>query len=208
MGTIRAVVPRYRTRFLNSTEHHMPKLILIRHSLPDIVPAIPANRWSLSKAGRQRCKTLAEKLAVYRPDVFVTSTEPKAIETGRIVAELLDKPCETGNGLHEHERRDVVFGSKERFEGLVASFFAEPQSLVFGSETADQAHQRFSQAIASAVQAHRDQNVAVVARTAGVEPFPFWKRLGMPAFTVLSMPGFGLLTVVENVESAQSETLE
>jgi broad specificity phosphatase PhoE len=196
----------------------MPKLILIRHSLPDIVPAIPANRWSLSKAGRQRCKTLAEKLAVYRPDVFVTSTEPKAIETGRIVAELLDKPCETGNGLHEHERRDVVFGSKERFEGLVASFFAEPQSLVFGSETADQAHQRFSQAIASAVQAHRDQNVAVVAhgtvmtlfvaRTAGVEPFPFWKRLGMPAFTVLSMPGFGLLTVVENVESAQSETLE
>jgi broad specificity phosphatase PhoE len=196
----------------------MPHLILVRHSLPDIVPAIPAHRWSLSEAGRQRCKALAESLAVYHPDLFITSTEPKAIETGRIVADLLDKPWATGEGLHEHERRDVVFGSVERFEGLVASLFAEPQSLVFGNETANQAYQRFSRAIARAIQPYCDQNVAIVthgtvmslfvARTAGLEAFPFWKQLGMPAFAVLCMPGFGLLTVVEKVERAPSEKLE
>jgi len=187
----------------------MPNLILVRHSLPNIVPTIPADQWSLSEAGRQRCEPLADKLAAYHPDVFITSTEPKAIETGRIVADLLDKPCETAEGLHEHERRDVGFGSVEWFEGLVASFFKAPQSLVFGSETANQAHQRFSRAIADIIQTYPEQNVAVVthgtvmtlfvARAAGLEPFPLWKRLGLPAFTVLSIPEFGLLAVVENV---------
>ena len=94
----------------------------------------------------------------------------------------------------------------------------QPQSLVFGGETANQAHQRFSRAIASAIETHHGQNVAVVshgtvmtlfvARAAGLEPFHFWKRLDMPAFAVLSIPGFGLVTVVETVEDAQSENLE
>lgn len=189
----------------------MPKLILVRHSLPNIVPTIPADQWSLSEAGRERCERLADKVAAYHPDVVITSMEPKAIETGQIVAGRLGKPRETAEGLHEHERRDVGFGSVAWFEGQVAHFFKEPQSLVFGSETANQAHQRFSRAIANILEAYPERNVAVVthgtvmslfvARAAGLEPFPFWKRLGLPAFTVLSIPGFGLLTVVENVGS-------
>jgi broad specificity phosphatase PhoE len=189
----------------------VPELMLVRHSLPEIVPALPASQWSLSEAGRQRCEPLADRLAVYGPDVFVTSTEPKAVETGRIVAELLGRPWETAEGLHEHERRDVAFESQERFEAAVAGFFAEPGRLVFGSETSDRAHQRFAQAIAAVVERFPSQSVAVVThgtvmtlfvtRAAGLEPFPFWKRLGLPAFVVLSLPELGLLSVVEDVES-------
>jgi len=82
--------------------------------------------------------------------------------------------------------------------------------LVFGGESADQAHQRFSQAIARVMERHPDQNVAVVshgtvmtlfvARAVGLEPFPFWKRLGLPAFVVLSWPQLDLLTIVEKVK--------
>ncbi len=188
----------------------MPALILVRHSLPEIVPALSASQWSLSEVGRQRCRPLAERLAVYGPDVFVTSTEPKAVETGRIVAALLGKSWEVAEGLHEHERRNVGFGSQEQFEAAVAEFFAQPGRLVFGAESADQTHQRFSSAIAGVIERFPRQNVAVVthgtvmtlfvARVAGLEPFPFWKRLGLPAFVVLSWPGLGLLSVIEGVE--------
>ncbi len=188
----------------------MPKLILVRHSLPDIIPTLPARQWTLSLEGRQRCTPLAGKLADYQLDVIATSVEPKAAETGQIVGDLLGKACQTAKGLHEHERSDVGwFESRERFEATVAEFFARPGQLVFGGESADQAHQRSSQAIARVMERHPDQNVAVVshgtvmtlfvARAVGLDPFPFWKRLGLPAFVVLSRPQLDLLAVVKDI---------
>jgi broad specificity phosphatase PhoE len=192
----------------------MSKLILVRHSLPEIIPTVPARRWSLSEAGRRRCRPLADGLAAYALDVIVTSDEPKAVETGRIVASALDKPLKTAQGLHEHDRSKVAFESKEWFEAAVARFFAEPGRLVFGNETADQAHRRFSEAVARVLEEHPEQNVAIVAhgtvmtlfvaRTAGLEPFPFWKRLGLPAFVVLSRPEFDVVKVVQRVDDAGS----
>jgi broad specificity phosphatase PhoE len=178
----------------------MCKLILVRHSQPEIVPDLPASQWRLSQVGRQRCKRLAEKLAVYAPDVIVTSLEPKAVETGQIVARLLDRPFETAADLHEHDRRNV---------GFLVDLFEQPGRLVLGSETADAAHARFADAVASVIAKHPGCNVAVVAhgtvmtllvaRVAGLEAAPFWKRLGLPAFVVLSLPEYTLLEVVEDV---------
>jgi broad specificity phosphatase PhoE len=187
----------------------MSRLILVRHSLPEIIPTLPANQWRLSESGRRRCRPLADRLAAFAADVIVTSDEPKAIETGQIVASLLDKPLETVQGLHEHDRANVAFESTEWFEAAVARFFAEPGQLVFGSETADQAHRRFSEAVANVIEEHPMQNVVIVAhgtvmtlfvtRAAGLEPFPFWRRLGLPAFVVLSRPEFNLVRVVEEI---------
>jgi hypothetical protein len=39
----------------------------------------------------------------------------------------------------------------------------------------------------------------LIARANGLDPVPFWKSLGLPAFAVLSLPGLRLLEVVENV---------
>jgi broad specificity phosphatase PhoE len=185
-------------------------LILIRHSQPEIDPTLPASQWRLSETGRLRCRPLADRLTVHHPDVIVASAEPKAVETAQIVAALLDKPFETAEGLHEHDRHDVGPLSKAQFEAAVADLFANPQRLVFGRETADQAHRRFAKAIAGVLARHPGNNVAVVthgtvmtlfvARTTGLEPLPFWKELGLPAFVVLSRPQFGLVTVIKDVE--------
>jgi broad specificity phosphatase PhoE len=51
-----------------------------------------------------------------------------------------------------------------------------------------------------AVVTHGTVMTLFVTRAAGLEAFPFWKRLGLPAFVVLSWPGFGLLDVVEGVD--------
>ena len=189
----------------------MRKLILVRHSLPEMVPDLPANQWRLSDTGRLRCKRLAERLAAYDPDVIVASLEPKATETGRIVANILGKPFKTAVNLHEHDRSNVTpFDTKQQFKAKVARFFENPQRLIFGRETADDAHRRFAKAVTDVIEKYPNGNLAVVthgtvmtlfvARAAGLEPFSFWKRLGLPSFVVLSLPEFSLLTVVENVE--------
>lgn len=190
----------------------MRKLILIRHSLPEIVPEQPASQWRLSDAGRRRCTSLAERLASHEPVVIVSSLEPKAMETGQIVAAILGIPFETAANLHEHERRNVgFFADREQFQARVVSVFEHPGERILGEETADEAHVRFAQAIAGVIEQYPGGNLSVVthgtvmslfvSRATGIAPVPFWKRLGLPAFVVLSLPDFGLLKTVESVAS-------
>ena len=189
----------------------MPRLILIKHSLPEINPSIPAHLWQLSFEGHLRCKPLAEKLAAYAPDIITTSTEIKAIQTALRVAENLDLPYEIVDNLHEHDRRNMAFESQDKFEARVADFFARPGELVFGLETADAAYQRFAQAVEGVIHQHVDSNVAIVAHGTVITlflqqrtqlpttPFLFWKKLGLPSFVVLSLPEFGLMDIAETV---------
>ena len=189
----------------------MPELILVKHSAPEIAPNLPANEWHLSETGRLRCKALAQRLAAHRPDVIVSSIEPKAVETAQIVANLLSQPLESIADLHEHDRSNVGFRSTEQFEAAVADFFAHPDRLVLGKETADQTHRRFAKAVSGVVDKHADKNIVVVAhgtvislfvaRAARWEPFGLWQRLGLPSFVVLSLPEFGLLAVVDHIEA-------
>jgi broad specificity phosphatase PhoE len=185
-------------------------LILVKHSLPEMVPGLPANRWHLAEVGRLRCQALAEHLAPYRPDVIVASTEPKAAETAELVAGALHKPWHIATDLHEHERSGVGWLDRAQFEAQVAEFFRRPDAPVFGGETADQAHARFAAAVAALMTAqYPARNLAVVAhgtvislfvaRLAGVEPFSLWSRLGLPSFVVLSLPEMELASVVEHI---------
>ena len=186
------------------------ELILVKHALPDIVAGVRASEWHLSDEGRCRCLPLAERLAAYEPTVIVTSEEPKAVETGQIIAERLDLPCTTAPGLHEHERPTVGFlGTHEQFVAQAVRLFEHPGEMVFGSETADQAHGRFSAAVAAVLEqhpggipvivAHGTVITLLLARANGLDPVPFWKSLGLPAYAVLSLPDLRLLEVVENV---------
>lgn len=194
----------------------MRKLILVRHSLPEIVPDLPASQWPLSDTGRLRCQWLAEALAAHSPDMVVASTESKAAETARIVASYLGLPSETVVGLHEHDRTNVgLYRSREQFEAAISSFFERPRELVFGGETADQAYRRFSEAVAQLTERHPHHDIAVVthgtvlalfvSRVAGLEPFPLWRRLGLPSFVVLSLPDLDLLLLVETIEAEAAD---
>ena len=173
----------------------MRKLILVKHSAPAIIPTVPAREWHLSDEGRTKAVTLAGQLAAYHPGAIITSTEPKAIETGQMVAERLGIPVETVEDLHEHERSQAGFTGNEEFQASVARFFASPEQLVFGSETADAAHRRFAQAVENVLAAHPEGNVVIVAhgtvitlfvtRLSGQDAFPFWKSLGLPSYVEL-----------------------
>src|SRR5688500_18994246 len=82
----------------------MPKLILIKHAAPVVAPGVPPEEWTRSDKVKHACTPLAEATLPFAPAVVVASLEPKAAETGEIVAARLGVPCETAAGLHEHDR--------------------------------------------------------------------------------------------------------
>jgi broad specificity phosphatase PhoE len=172
-------------------------LILVKHALPEIVETVPAHEWKLSEDGKSRAEVLAHQLIPYHPQILITSTEPKAIETADIIGKRLQLPVHLGQNLYEHDRRGSAFLSKEKFEELIQEFFAKPDALIYGSETADQAHQRFSEALYSILNTHENKTLVVVAhgtvislfvsRLTGTSAFELWKELGLPSFVVLDM---------------------
>jgi broad specificity phosphatase PhoE len=170
-------------------------LILIKHSLPAIVEHIPAADWTLSETGRQRSKFLAERLRRYQPLAVYSSQEIKAIETAGIVCQTLGLSSQPLDGLNEHDRRDAGYLERAVFEKHIRRFFANPDDLVYGNETADQARLRFTQTILPLLEACRGRNLAVVSHGTvitlfvshllSLEPFELWSSLALPSFLVL-----------------------
>jgi broad specificity phosphatase PhoE len=188
----------------------MKYLILVRHSNSEIDPTLPAAQWNLSSAGRQRCILLAEKIRKYAPARVITSTEPKAIQTGNELAKVFNLPHSEFSGLHEHDRQGVAHMDREIFENNVARFFAQSDEIVFGRESAATALQRFSASLQAAISRFPRETVAVISHgtvislwasaMSGDEPFPLWKQLGMPAALVFSRPDLELVELIENVD--------
>ena len=191
----------------------MRRLVLVRHSKPEIEPNKPASSWGLDEVGRRCCELLADRMRGFNPSVVWSSREPKAVETADIVARAFGVPVRTADGLEEHHRRDVpYFPTMDEFESAVEQFFLSPDRLVLGSEMAGQALTRFTAAIDGVIDAGQADSVVVthgtvmtlyVASVAGVRPMDFWRRLGLPSFVALSLPDMHIQSVVEDVTAEE-----
>jgi broad specificity phosphatase PhoE len=176
------------------------KLILIRHSAVTPNPSLPSPKWHLSAGGRVRAHSLAAHIASYYPTRLITSEEPKAAETGQILADVLGKPFMTAPGLQEHNRKATLyFHNQAEFEAAVIRLFQYPEELVFGQETADQARLRFTRAIHTLLAQHPTDTLAIVTHgtvltlflchhNPHLDPIPFWRNLKLPDLVVVSLP--------------------
>jgi len=164
------------------------RLILVKHSAVDVVPDQPPATWRLSADGRARCAALADRLAPFRPERITSSVEPKARETAELVAARLGIPLGTAPDLHEHDRRNTAFLGANVFDAAVARFFAEPDALVLGHETAAAAARRFDRAVVAVAAESTGETTCVivthgtvialfVAAHAGIEPLGLWREL-------------------------------
>ncbi len=184
----------------------MPFLILVRHSAPDIDPARPSREWRLTPSGRDLARGLAGRVAELDPAIVMTSVERKARETGEIMAGELGVPCRARPGLQENDRRALEFVGEQRYRALFAEFFAAPDRLIVGRETAAAASDRFHTAVLDTVADFPDQSVALVAhgvvislfvsRFNPIDTFEFWSGLGLPAAVILDRDGYRLDRVI------------
>jgi broad specificity phosphatase PhoE len=170
-------------------------LILVRHAQPQVDPATPAPQWPLSAEGRRAAAAVAERIAPFAPRAAISSPEPKALETARILAAPLGLSVVADPGLAEHRRPDLPFGSRETFEARMAAFFAQPATPFFGGESADAAHARFVTALARhaarplLVASHGTMITLYLSRLQGLEPFALWKSLALPEVFILDGVG-------------------
>ena len=179
-------------------------MLFIRHSAVQIDAAKSAREWPLSADGRSRARLLAPQLIPHNPTRIVTSDEPKAHETGQIIADALGLPCQTAFNLHEHDRQGApFFTSKEAFETAVARFFLNPDTLVFGRETANQALERFDTAVHHLIATYPSDTLAIVTHGTVLTlflshynqfpTFPFWQTLQLPDAFAVTLPDMRLI---------------
>jgi broad specificity phosphatase PhoE len=173
------------------------RLILIRHSVPEIRPEQPPAEWHLSADGIARARAFATRVDPGSADRIFTSSEPKAAETATALAEAWNLPVEAGSGLHEHERPQPRMLPPEQFEAQIRELFVRRTEVVFGAETADAAGTRFDHAVQQLVK-RTDRDVIVVshgtvialfvAAHSDIEAFEVWKQQQMPCAVIFTLP--------------------
>jgi broad specificity phosphatase PhoE len=189
----------------------MRRLFLIRHAAPAKDHDVPAREWALSPSGRADAERLAGILTPFAPAMIipgvpgaiVASDEMKAQQTAQPLADRLGMTVDVMAGLHEHERRIVDYLDDETFQATMARFYAEPDKLVFGEETANQALERFSRAVEETLARHPEGDIAIfthgtvmslfVAAHSIIKPMEFWWHLHLPAWVIFAVPDFTLL---------------
>ncbi len=130
----------------------------------------------------------------------VTSSENKAIETGRLLAKALDKPNFSFEGLEEHNRTGVPYLGQDDWLETLKQFFKNPNELIFGKETATEARLRFDNAIQHLLAAYPNKTLAVVSHATvmslfighynDLDAWSVWQTLKMPDMRVLTLPNF------------------
>ena len=209
----------------------MPRhLVLIRHSQSAPDPGVPVHRWTLTDERRRRCQALASRLAVFSPALVASSPEPKALETATLTMGHLGRDAhavEIVDGLREHSRETMPWLAQEDFDAKLKEFFARPDVLVIGEETASQALLRFTRAVTKIMRAaelkfgptdertglptqappgdifvftHATVMTLFVAACTGQDAFAFWRTLGMPSFVVLTLPELIVEETVADVD--------
>lgn len=184
------------------------QLILVKHSLPEMIETLPARDWKLSEEGCLRAERLAGRLASYHPKRLFSSPEPKAMETALIVGRTLPLDVHVIQDLHEHERSISGHLPKAEFEAAIQTFFSNPDRLVFGSETANQAYQRFSRTVHYVLAEDGEKTTVIVSHGTVISLFisrltrqpeiEIWRKLGLPGFIVLDLPS-NELVAFENI---------
>jgi broad specificity phosphatase PhoE len=179
----------------------MRNLLLIRHAHTRPITGFRPAEFPLNEQGRAACEPFAQTLATWELAAIVTSTEPKARETGAIIGRTLGLPVDSYPGLEEHHRGVVdKLGTDDAFRAAVERIFDEPERTVYGEESGAAALSRFTIAVDLILAAHPEGNVAVVTHGTVMALFvaahnaldvkAFWRGLSMPDLVVLKTPGF------------------
>lgn len=157
-----------------------------------------ARHWRLAPDSAARVREFAGRFRPCRLRRIVTSPEPKAVETAQLLAGVLDLPTETRDGLEEHHRLvEQQTPDRTAFLANVNRFFAQPDAVVFGTESAAAAHQRFRSAVEAVMDETDDDELIVshgtvmsllIAAGGNGAPLDIWSSLTLPDHIALDWP--------------------
>jgi 2,3-bisphosphoglycerate-dependent phosphoglycerate mutase len=183
-------------------------LVLVKHALPAFDMSRPPREWQLSAEGELQAKQLAGRLRAFLPLRLVTSTEPKASSTGRVIAAELGTHVTVVDGVQEFDRPASAWQSKADRERENAAIFGDPTRRVLGAESGRDALDRFSAAIRAELDQTGEQNLVVithgtvislfVAAHNPVNAFDLWRGLACCSFVVVDGRSFSVREIVRS----------
>ena len=136
--------------------------------------------------------------------IIYSSSEAKAVETAKILAETLSLTHKVNPGLAEFDRPALSIVSEEDHFDRYEPLFTNPEEPYLGSESANAALERFESAIKEIIKEPlEDERLVVTHGTVmslflnkyneELDGFDVWKKLGCPSYAVLSLPDFKVL---------------
>lgn len=139
----------------------MRRIIFISHPNVVISRDVPVPQWPLSEVGRNRMKFSLQQPWISEISAVYCSSEQKAVDGAKILAEHLSLNPIPIADLGENDRSSTGFLPSEEFEKVANAFFANPESSVRGWETASNAQTRIVNAVMSI--AGSDQSSGTIA---------------------------------------------
>ncbi|MEZ4630422.1 MAG: histidine phosphatase family protein [Deinococcales bacterium] len=180
----------------------MSYLFLIRHAKTQPDPQRQAKDWRLVEGAELACQDLAKKLATKGVSRIISSKEHKAERTAEMIAKYLKLSSMSVEGLHEQDRSQAPFLSEELFQMNMKQGFENPNRLIWGVETMNQALDRFEHKVTQLLKQYPSEKLAIVshgtvmslfvAKFNYVDPYSLWRKLKMPDMLELSLPYFQL----------------
>lgn len=171
-------------------------IVLVRHARPAIDPVRPAGDWLLADDANESVLRLAEGIGAVGADGIVTSPEPKALGTARLIAGRLDLPVMVDEALRE-QGGDMIpwIAGPEEFRAAVREHFGRADEAVLGDEPSADAAARFAEAVERArgqfrcpvVVTHGRVMCGYLGASFGIDPMEIWETLRLPDAFVLDL---------------------
>ena len=155
-------------------------MYFITHPNVVISRDVPVPRWPLSETGRARMVKGLQQPWVRDLAAVYCSTEQKAIDGARILADHLSLSFTEVAALGENDRASTGFLPPPEFERMADAFFARPEVSVRGWERALDAQARVVQAVGEIASSESAAHSVAIVSHGAVGTLLYCHLAGMP----------------------------
>jgi len=143
--------------FMNNT------FVFLRHAATKKDGDIPVSEWVLTEEGEKCALRLLEVEYLLDFDVIITSTEKKAYQTAKPLADNLGKEIIQIKELSELDRDSGELMTKEEYDNMKVKIFEDMNYTDFGWETCNHALDRFKKAVDEIEEKYDGKKILIVA---------------------------------------------
>jgi len=138
-------------------------LIFLRHAETKKEKSIPVSDWVLTEDGLNKTNEMAKTGIFDDINIFISSSETKAIQTIIPFAERVNKQVIKIHDLHELDRDSGELMTKEQYDDMKVKIFQDLDFTSFGWETCNHALNRFKLAVEDVEKKYDNQKILISA---------------------------------------------
>ena len=139
------------------------KLIFLRHAETKKDRNVPVSKWHLTEDGVKRAQEVADGGVFDGVDIIISSTEKKAVDTAKPIADRLGLEISQVDGLTEIDRDKGGLLSKEEYEEMKVRIFQDLNFSDHGWESAGHALERYKKAVREIDEKYEGKKILIVS---------------------------------------------